>query len=268
MTGMQKRVFDQPDETRRFEHGHIDLVTLPRATIGRAVFEPGWRWSQDVKPIAGTDSCQAPHLGEAAVCSHRQHGTDVMPPGVIQIAHAADGFSFFNQLLHVCTHPHAEVGILACLAGQEFEKNRLRKKHDVGKSRLEAAKVKWSERAVGCHNGWPVNFGVRELVQALGQSNFIQNFHHRRMNGISAKLAVEILVCFQQRDLDSLPRQQQRQHHSAWSTAYNAASGLVDVAGCAALIPLRNRTRGSRHDSKDILFETGNWFGRQKNGSD
>ena len=63
MAGMQKKDFDQPDETRRFDHGRIDLVTLPRATIGRAVFEPGWRWSNDVKPIAGTDSCQAPHTG-------------------------------------------------------------------------------------------------------------------------------------------------------------------------------------------------------------
>ena len=63
MAGMQKKDFDQPDETRRFDHGRIDLVTLPRATIGRAVFEPGWRWSNDVKPIAGTDSCQAPHIG-------------------------------------------------------------------------------------------------------------------------------------------------------------------------------------------------------------
>ena len=62
MAGMQKKDFDQPDETRRFDHGRIDLVTLPRATIGRAVFEPGWRWSNDVKPIAGTDSCQATHL--------------------------------------------------------------------------------------------------------------------------------------------------------------------------------------------------------------
>jgi hypothetical protein len=63
MAGMQKKGFDQPDETRRFDHGRIDLVALPRATIGRAVFEPGWRWSNDVKPIAGTDSCQAPHTG-------------------------------------------------------------------------------------------------------------------------------------------------------------------------------------------------------------
>jgi hypothetical protein len=47
MPGMQKKVFDQPDETRRFEHGHIDLVTLPRATIGRAVFEPGYAVAGD-----------------------------------------------------------------------------------------------------------------------------------------------------------------------------------------------------------------------------
>jgi quercetin dioxygenase-like cupin family protein len=63
MAGMEKKALDTPDETRRFDNGRLDLVTLPSATIGRAVFEPGWRWSDHVKPIAGTDSCQAPHTG-------------------------------------------------------------------------------------------------------------------------------------------------------------------------------------------------------------
>jgi hypothetical protein len=53
-----------PDETRQFAgHGHMDLVNLEHGPVGRGVFEPGWRWSTDVKPIAGTDSCQVEHLG-------------------------------------------------------------------------------------------------------------------------------------------------------------------------------------------------------------
>jgi hypothetical protein len=56
--------FDQPDETRPFEgHGKVDAVDLAGQTVGRGEFEPGWRWSNDVKPIAGTDSCEASHLG-------------------------------------------------------------------------------------------------------------------------------------------------------------------------------------------------------------
>lgn len=55
--------FDEPDEVRAFHgHGHADIVDLGGHTVMRGVFEPGWRWSEDLKPIAGTDSCQASHL--------------------------------------------------------------------------------------------------------------------------------------------------------------------------------------------------------------
>ena len=59
-----KQNIDTPHERRPFQaHGHMDVVTLGDFTIGRGVFEPGWRWSNDVKPIAGTDSCQTHHTG-------------------------------------------------------------------------------------------------------------------------------------------------------------------------------------------------------------
>ena len=55
---------DDPHERRPFHaHGHMDVVTLGDFTLGRGVFEPGWRWSEDVKPIAGTESCQVHHTG-------------------------------------------------------------------------------------------------------------------------------------------------------------------------------------------------------------
>jgi hypothetical protein len=56
--------FDAPDETRPFEgKGHAAVLNIGGHTIGRGTFEPGWRWSSNVKPIAGTDSCQVSHLG-------------------------------------------------------------------------------------------------------------------------------------------------------------------------------------------------------------
>jgi hypothetical protein len=58
----EHRSFTQPDETRGFPHGHAEILKVGGAEVGRLVFEPGWRWSNDVKPIAGTDSCQAPHM--------------------------------------------------------------------------------------------------------------------------------------------------------------------------------------------------------------
>ncbi len=63
MQGFNKG-FNQPDETRPFKgHGHLDVVKLGQATIGRGVFEPGWKWSVDVKPLAGTATCQNEHTG-------------------------------------------------------------------------------------------------------------------------------------------------------------------------------------------------------------
>jgi hypothetical protein len=59
---MEKRTLSHPDEVRAFDKGKVELVTLGGITFGRAVFEPGWRWSTHVKPIAGTKSCEAPHL--------------------------------------------------------------------------------------------------------------------------------------------------------------------------------------------------------------
>jgi quercetin dioxygenase-like cupin family protein len=65
MAGMQKMSLNAPEETRPFEDGKgkVELVNVAAGPVGRATFEPGWRWSEHVKPIAGTDSCQAPHLG-------------------------------------------------------------------------------------------------------------------------------------------------------------------------------------------------------------
>ena len=54
---------NSPEEVRKFEKGKVELVSIAGATIGRATFDPGWKWSTCVKPIAKTDSCQAAHFG-------------------------------------------------------------------------------------------------------------------------------------------------------------------------------------------------------------
>lgn len=53
-----------PDETRPFKgHGHAEMHKLGEGTVMRGVFEPGWKWSNDIAPMAGTKSCQATHVG-------------------------------------------------------------------------------------------------------------------------------------------------------------------------------------------------------------
>jgi mannose-6-phosphate isomerase-like protein (cupin superfamily) len=61
---METRSIESPDETRAFQaHGHVDVVTIGDFTLGKGTFEPGWQWSTDVKPIAGTESCMTHHTG-------------------------------------------------------------------------------------------------------------------------------------------------------------------------------------------------------------
>ncbi len=56
------RSFGAPDETRQFPNGRAEIVMIGDSEVGRLVLEAGWRWSNDVKPIAGTSSCEAPHF--------------------------------------------------------------------------------------------------------------------------------------------------------------------------------------------------------------
>jgi hypothetical protein len=59
----ESKSLNSPDEVRKFDKGKIDLVSVAGAMVGRATFEPGWKWSACVKPLAKTDSCQAAHFG-------------------------------------------------------------------------------------------------------------------------------------------------------------------------------------------------------------
>jgi len=61
MKPMEKKSLSSPEETRRFPKGKVELVTVGGVTFGRATFEPGWKWSDHVQPIAKTKSCEAPH---------------------------------------------------------------------------------------------------------------------------------------------------------------------------------------------------------------
>ena len=58
----EHKSFTQPDELRTFPNGRAEILRIGGAEVGRLVFEPRWRWSKDVKPIAKTSSCEAPHF--------------------------------------------------------------------------------------------------------------------------------------------------------------------------------------------------------------
>ena len=62
---LQRRRFTEPSDVRTMPRGRIEVVELDDTVVGRMTYEPGWRWSVDVRPIAGTDTCQYHHVGMA-----------------------------------------------------------------------------------------------------------------------------------------------------------------------------------------------------------
>ena len=96
MAGVEALNFDSPDETRAPDKTRVDVLHLGDTAAARFAFEPGWKWSECVKPVVGTDSCQVRHVG--VVQSGRMHvahddGTELeLGPGeayVIEPGHDA-----------------------------------------------------------------------------------------------------------------------------------------------------------------------------------
>jgi hypothetical protein len=85
-TGLTVKSLDRPEESRApSDRGRIEMVTLGGVTVGRAVFQPGWRWSEDVKPAPGTALCEVAHTGyvvSGRECVRMADGTEVeLGPG-------------------------------------------------------------------------------------------------------------------------------------------------------------------------------------------
>jgi quercetin dioxygenase-like cupin family protein len=99
MSGLEVKSFESPDESRPFAaKGKADVVTLATGPVLKGVFEPGWRWSEHVKPIAGTDSCQTAHLGyvlsgRMKVVMDDGSETEVGPGDVFSIAPGHDAWT-------------------------------------------------------------------------------------------------------------------------------------------------------------------------------
>lgn len=62
MGNLEHKNFSAPDEVREFSNGNVDNLHLDSGTVGRFVLRPGWKWSNDVKPVAGTDWCEVAHF--------------------------------------------------------------------------------------------------------------------------------------------------------------------------------------------------------------
>ena len=89
MAGIEAGNFDSPSETRTPPGTKVEMVKLGAIHVARGTMEPGWRWSENIKPIAKTDSCQVHHVG--VVQSGKLHvahndGTEVeLGPGDVYV---------------------------------------------------------------------------------------------------------------------------------------------------------------------------------------
>ena len=98
MDGLETRDFSSPDETRTPDKTTVELVNLAGGQIGRYIFQPGWRWSECIKPVVQTDRCQVDHIGYAV--SGKLHveyedgsAADVMAGSVYRIPPGHDAWN-------------------------------------------------------------------------------------------------------------------------------------------------------------------------------
>jgi hypothetical protein len=94
--------FNAPNETRTFELGRVDLVDIGGSQIGRLTLQPGWRWSEHVKPLAGTELCEAPHFqfhAAGTIGIRMADGTEIIahPGDVTALPHGHDAWVVGNE---------------------------------------------------------------------------------------------------------------------------------------------------------------------------
>jgi hypothetical protein len=91
MAGVEARDFSAPDETRTPDKTTIEVIRLGGSTAARMRLEPGWRWSLCVKPVAGTESCQAHHVGllqsGTMGVAHNDGSEQVISAGQVYVIH-------------------------------------------------------------------------------------------------------------------------------------------------------------------------------------
>jgi oxalate decarboxylase/phosphoglucose isomerase-like protein (cupin superfamily) len=79
--------FENPDEVRVFEKGRFEIINIGGMTIGKATYEPGWKWSQHVSPTAGTAFCEVAHIGMVisgrATAAIKDGAVHVLEPGTV-----------------------------------------------------------------------------------------------------------------------------------------------------------------------------------------
>jgi mannose-6-phosphate isomerase-like protein (cupin superfamily) len=104
MNSIAGKSFANPDETTEFPNGVNQIVSVNGFTMSRSVFQPGWRWSNDLKPIVKTESCQEHHRGyvvsgRLGIRMNDGSELELGPESVVDIAPGHDGWVIGNEPL-------------------------------------------------------------------------------------------------------------------------------------------------------------------------
>ena len=99
---VEAKTFEHPDDTVAFDHGRVHLVTVGSMTIGYEVLEPGWRWSEHVKPIVGTEWCEFHHAmyivsGRSRILTRDGETLDVVAGQVVDVPPGHDAWVVGNE---------------------------------------------------------------------------------------------------------------------------------------------------------------------------
>jgi quercetin dioxygenase-like cupin family protein len=99
---LAKKSLDSPDATRDCGHGKLELVTLEDAVLARTTLEPGWKWSEHIRPMAHTESCQVQHLqyvisGRLRVVQDDGTQIDLGPGDFVSIPPGHDAWVIGNE---------------------------------------------------------------------------------------------------------------------------------------------------------------------------
>ena len=102
MDKAEHKDFKSPDEVRTFEKGKLELLHIGDGVVGKITLQPGWRWSKHVKPIAGTDLCEAPHFqyqvaGRAHIVMSDGTEFDSEPGMVVKLPSGHDAWVLGDQ---------------------------------------------------------------------------------------------------------------------------------------------------------------------------
>lgn len=106
MKKAERKSFNTPDEVRTFPKGKLELIKIGGATVGRATFEPGWKWSTSIQPLAKTKSCEAPHFqyhlaGKLKIVMDDGTSFECGPGDVSLLPHGHDGWVIGDEAVVV-----------------------------------------------------------------------------------------------------------------------------------------------------------------------